>query len=367
VPQEVSSWSGSAAPQPPPPFPPQPAQPAGPAPSPAGFWIRFLASALDGIILWFGQALLFGLFFSVAALTGSLGQGEPGPGLALLTILVWLVAVAGQWLYFALQESSAAQATLGKRALGLAVATVDGRRIGFGQATGRFFGKILSAIPLNLGFVAAAFTDRKRALHDYVAGTVVERRGQAGAAGIVAAVVGGGFVLIFILGILAAIAIPNFIRFQLRAKEQEARTMLLALSAAQAGLAEQGQGYAELSLPAGQTPGTSRLVWSPEDLEAARTLGWAVDGASYFTYQVAVEEDDEGHTAYAACAEADLDGNGSYAAWAVFQPAMDAAGQPVLEPPEAPCAFGPELARSAVRGPDDPIGHPVKLSPRDVF
>jgi len=348
-------------------MPLQPSTPAGPAPRPAGFWIRFLASFVDGIVLSFGQMLILGLFFGATALTGALGQGEPGAGLALLSVLVWLALAAGQWLYFALQESSGAQATLGKRALGLAVATVDGRRIGFGQATGRFFGKILSAIPLNLGFVAAAFTDRKRALHDYLAGTVVERRGQAGAAGIVVAVVGGGFVLLAILGILAAIAIPNFMRFQLRAKEQEARTMLLALSAAQAGLAEQGQGYAELSLPAGQTPGTSRIVWSPEDLEAARTLGWAVDGASYFTYQVAVEADEEGHTAYAACAEADLDGNGAYQAWAVFQPAMDEEGNPVLEPPEAPCAFGPELARSAVRGPEDPVGHPVKLSPRDVF
>jgi uncharacterized RDD family membrane protein YckC len=83
--------------------------------------------------------------------------------------------VAG-WLYFAVLESSTLQATPGKMALGLYVAGVDGRRIGFGKASGRFFGKILSSLLLGIGYVVAAFSQRKQALHDMMAGCLVLRR-----------------------------------------------------------------------------------------------------------------------------------------------------------------------------------------------
>jgi uncharacterized RDD family membrane protein YckC len=75
--------------------------------------------------------------------------------------------------YCALMERSSWQATLGKRALGLQVTDRHGRRITQGQAWGRFAARTLSALPLCLGFLSAAFTIEKRALHDYVAGTVV--------------------------------------------------------------------------------------------------------------------------------------------------------------------------------------------------
>jgi uncharacterized RDD family membrane protein YckC len=80
-----------------------------------------------------------------------------------------------KWLYFALQESSSAQATVGKRVLGLKVINLEGNRIGFGQASGRFFGKILSGMILCVGYMMAGFTERKQALHDMVAGTLVVR------------------------------------------------------------------------------------------------------------------------------------------------------------------------------------------------
>jgi len=83
--------------------------------------------------------------------------------------------VAG-WLYFAVLESSAMQATPGKLALGLYVADVNGRRIGFGKASGRFFGKILSSLLLGIGYVVAAFSARKQALHDMISGCLVLRR-----------------------------------------------------------------------------------------------------------------------------------------------------------------------------------------------
>ena len=55
-----------------------------------------------------------------------------------------LLRMVIHWLYYSLLESSAWQATLGKKALGLEVTDLDGNRIGFGRATGRFFAKIIS-------------------------------------------------------------------------------------------------------------------------------------------------------------------------------------------------------------------------------
>jgi uncharacterized RDD family membrane protein YckC len=79
------------------------------------------------------------------------------------------------WLYFAKLESSARQATIGKRALGIAVTDLAGRRISFGRATGRYFAKFLSSVAA-IGFLMAGFTARKQALHDMIAGCLVVRR-----------------------------------------------------------------------------------------------------------------------------------------------------------------------------------------------
>ena len=74
-----------------------------------------------------------------------------------------------------LSESSARQATLGKMAFGIVVTDVHARRISFARATGRFFGKVLSNLTFCIGYLLAAFTDRKQALHDLIAGTLVVR------------------------------------------------------------------------------------------------------------------------------------------------------------------------------------------------
>ncbi len=81
------------------------------------------------------------------------------------------------WLYFAIMESSAWQATLGKKALGLYVTDYDGRKISFARATGRHFAKILSTLILFIGYMMAGFTARKQALHDMIAGCLVLKKG----------------------------------------------------------------------------------------------------------------------------------------------------------------------------------------------
>jgi len=149
----------------------------------AGFWMRFIASIIDGVLLGFVNIIILVPFLGLVGLTAAARASDvdmdgEGAGLmiALLsTYFISMVAVViAGWLYFALMESSARGATLGKMALGLRVTTLGGARIGFGRATGRYFGKILSSILL-IGYIMAAFTARKQALHDIMAGCLVVR------------------------------------------------------------------------------------------------------------------------------------------------------------------------------------------------
>jgi uncharacterized RDD family membrane protein YckC len=118
----------------------------------AGFWERFGASFIDGIIL-----LIPNLFFSFI-----LGSG-PGDVLSILS----------GWLYFALQESGSAQATIGKKAVGLKVVNAEAQKISFGQASGRHFGKIISTLILFIGYLMMTWDEKKQTLHDKMADTYV--------------------------------------------------------------------------------------------------------------------------------------------------------------------------------------------------
>jgi uncharacterized RDD family membrane protein YckC len=77
------------------------------------------------------------------------------------------------WNYFALQESSTRKGTVGKQAMNLIVTDLDGNKISFKQATKRFLVKFLAAIPFFAGFLLIFFTEKRQALHDIIAKTVV--------------------------------------------------------------------------------------------------------------------------------------------------------------------------------------------------
>jgi uncharacterized RDD family membrane protein YckC len=145
----------------------------------AGFWRRFAAHVLDNLIV--GLILFGGLVFGGAVLfvVGAATGREPGRqkfsdevslAIMLLFYLFYAVAVLA---YYAGMESSPLQATLGKMALGIRVTDLHGRRISFLRAFGRLAGKIVSAMIFYIGFIMAAFTERKQALHDMMAGTLV--------------------------------------------------------------------------------------------------------------------------------------------------------------------------------------------------
>lgn len=134
----------------------------------AGFWKRFIAYVIDLMITGIIGAIIG---FSLGALlisdTAFLEHSYSDD--ALFNALGIVVT----WLYFALMESSASQATLGKMLFGIKVTDINGQRISFGRASGRHFGKIISAILLCIGYLMAAFTAKKQALHDMMAGCLV--------------------------------------------------------------------------------------------------------------------------------------------------------------------------------------------------
>lgn len=152
----------------------------------AGFWMRFGAAFIDWAILSvLGLFLipimyLFGVIGALfgaglgALVGGSEGAAVSAFGAAFL--IVFLVGMLTNWLYYALMERSKLQGTLGKMALGIIVVDENGQRITFDRATRRYFSKYLSALILFVGFIMAAFTDRKQALHDIISGCLVVQK-----------------------------------------------------------------------------------------------------------------------------------------------------------------------------------------------
>jgi uncharacterized RDD family membrane protein YckC len=153
----------------------------------AGFWVRFLAWLIDNVVMGVGVVLILIPLIFLTGLRTVLDDFHPNEdmndaGVFMLIGFVFVLATASlvvTWLYHALMESSEWQATLGKKALGLVVTDMAGQRVSFGRATGRHFAKIitnLASFGIGLGYLLAAFTEKKQALHDMLAGCLVLRR-----------------------------------------------------------------------------------------------------------------------------------------------------------------------------------------------
>ncbi len=155
-----------------------------------GFWARFLAYIIDKILLGIFETAIF---IIVALIIGMAIPfiNEPDTGGRFVHFvmqtdyhyydfysigflgLFGIISLVVEWLYFALLQSSPKQATFGKAALGLIVVDENFGQISFGRATVRYFSKYISGLVLYIGYIMAAFTREKRALHDIIAGTYV--------------------------------------------------------------------------------------------------------------------------------------------------------------------------------------------------
>jgi uncharacterized RDD family membrane protein YckC len=137
----------------------------------AGFWIRFAAKFVDGLIL--GVPFLILYFVAIFPMIASSvhNHGKP-PQFGLLPALIQFGFIFVRMAYdiFFLGKYGA---TPGKMACKLKVVTGEGEKIGYGRATGRFFSEILSGMICYIGYIMVAFDDQKRALHDHICNTRV--------------------------------------------------------------------------------------------------------------------------------------------------------------------------------------------------
>jgi uncharacterized RDD family membrane protein YckC len=151
----------------------------------AGFWLRFVAFLIDGVVSGFlFLILLIPLFIltGAGAALGRIGSGEDisedvGAFLAFGFVIGFFgITIGVRWLYYALSESSSWQATLGKKMLNLTVTDMTGQPISFARASGRYFSKfVTNLIPLAIGYILAGFTEKKQAIHDMIASCLVLR------------------------------------------------------------------------------------------------------------------------------------------------------------------------------------------------
>jgi uncharacterized RDD family membrane protein YckC len=147
-----------------------------------GFWIRFLAVIIDGIILMVvGTILQYALLGNVGSRLQPPAPGTPPEQFLGLFLGILGIAWALNTLIDCLYQSlfiGYLGATPGKMALSLKVVRPDGGPVGLPRAFGRYFAKILSGLILGIGYIMAGFDSQKRALHDQICDTRVIKTRQ---------------------------------------------------------------------------------------------------------------------------------------------------------------------------------------------
>jgi type IV pilus assembly protein PilA len=124
----------------------------------------------------------------------------------------------------------------------------------------------------------------------------------------------GGFTLIelmialAIVGALAALAVPGYLRFQLRSKVAEARTNLATIATAENAYFGEFHRYVFAAPTPPGPEGPKRRPWSGGGAADFDRLGFLPVGDVLFTYAV---DTDPANTAFTVGARGDLDGNGT--------------------------------------------------------
>ncbi len=158
----------------------------------AGFWARLAAYFIDNAIIafllvnsmWFAREQLNGYFAVhpevLKALQGEMSTTDIASSYDYVSkFMYYYILIFGfifSWIYYAGFESSHIGGTPGKWILGIYVTDYEGKRISFGRASGRYFGKILSGLILGIGYMMAGFTEKFQALHDSMAECLVWKK-----------------------------------------------------------------------------------------------------------------------------------------------------------------------------------------------
>jgi uncharacterized RDD family membrane protein YckC len=152
----------------------------------AGFWYRFGAFLIDWIILGILNWLIIAPILAAIGITSGMSMSDLASGnfdpeqlvamVAAMFGIGWFVSMTLDILYHSFFESSKFQGSVGKIALGIKVTDLSGGKIDLVKAIIRNFCKIISGMILAIGYIMAGFTDKKQALHDMIASTLVVKK-----------------------------------------------------------------------------------------------------------------------------------------------------------------------------------------------
>ena len=182
-------------------------------------------------------------------------------------------------------------------------------------------------------------------------------------------------IVVAIIGILAAVAIPNFMKYQLRAKYSEVPTNIKSYYTAQKALTSleraiaaayggdgttTGKYFAPGPLPVTCTPSTTKVTWSPVEMGTAQAIDWVIDGATYGCYDSATENGAGGSygSAITLWALSDIDGDTTNACTVLYGPRVNEAGVVIAQPPDGCAAFPPDPSAT----PLTPWAQPIRFN-----
>ncbi|WP_409476227.1 RDD family protein [Stenotrophomonas sp. Y-13] len=142
----------------------------------AGFWKRVAAYFIDSLVVGIVGgviAMVIGMVLGIGMAGIGGGSDAMGAGFIAIQLLTNLVSIGLAAAYYAVFHASSGKATLGKMAVGIKVVRSNGERITIARGIGRYFAAMLSGLILCIGYLMAAFTERKQSLHDMICDTLV--------------------------------------------------------------------------------------------------------------------------------------------------------------------------------------------------
>jgi uncharacterized RDD family membrane protein YckC/predicted RNA-binding Zn-ribbon protein involved in translation (DUF1610 family) len=142
---------------------------------PCGFWVRYLATMIDGMLILLAMIGLSIVFQLATFIINSIGYDFTLKAQAYVFLGIFVLM---PMYYYTKSEAGIFQGTLGKRSLGIKVINMKNEPISLKQAYGRFWGKLISGIILGGGYIMAGLTEKKQALHDQMAKAMVVWEGD---------------------------------------------------------------------------------------------------------------------------------------------------------------------------------------------